>query len=92
MLEGKKIGVVIPAHNEEKLIGRVIETMPAFVDRMIVVDDCSTDGTRGIVEKLSIDRPDRVLLIGHDLAHTRRRAFLRQEIAGALLELLLLLA
>jgi glycosyltransferase involved in cell wall biosynthesis len=45
MLEGKRIGAVIPAYNEEKLIGRVIETMPDFVDRMYVVDDASSDGT-----------------------------------------------
>ena len=45
MLEGKRIGVVVPAYNEEKLVGRVIETMPDFVDRIYVVDDCSQDGT-----------------------------------------------
>jgi glycosyltransferase involved in cell wall biosynthesis len=45
MLDGKRIGVVVPAYNEEKLIGRVIETMPDFVDRIYVVDDCSHDGT-----------------------------------------------
>lgn len=39
------IGVVIPAHNEEKLVGGVIETLPSFVDRAYVVDDASTDGT-----------------------------------------------
>lgn len=45
MYQGKKIGVVVPAYNEETLIGRVIETMPDFVDRIYVVDDCSQDGT-----------------------------------------------
>ena len=45
MYQDKKIGVVVPAYNEEKLIGRVIETMPDFVDRIYVVDDCSQDGT-----------------------------------------------
>ena len=39
------IGVVIPAHNEEEFVGRVIETLPPFVDRVYVVDDASTDGT-----------------------------------------------
>jgi glycosyltransferase involved in cell wall biosynthesis len=63
MLEGKKIGVVIPAHNEEKLIGRVIETMPEFVDRMIVVDDRSSDETRGVVEKYQERDKKRVFLI-----------------------------
>lgn len=45
MYRGKKFGVVVPAYNEEKLIGRVLETMPDFVDRVYVVDDCSSDGT-----------------------------------------------
>lgn len=45
MLSDKCIGVVVPAYNEEKLIGRVIETMPEFVDRIYVVDDCSGDAT-----------------------------------------------
>lgn len=39
------IGVVIPAYNEEKLVGSVIRELPDFVDRVYVVDDCSTDDT-----------------------------------------------
>lgn len=49
MLNGKTVAVVVPAYNEEKQIGMVIETMPDFVDRIIVVDDCSDDNTRGRV-------------------------------------------
>ena len=45
MYEGKTIGVVVPAYNEAGLVGGVIETMPAFVDRVYVVDDSSTDDT-----------------------------------------------
>ncbi|QLD88709.1 glycosyltransferase family 2 protein [Natronomonas salina] len=45
MYEGNTIGVVVPAYNEEGFVGEVIETMPSFVDRVYVVDDCSTDGT-----------------------------------------------
>ena len=45
MYKGKSVGVVVPAYNEQGLVGRVIETIPAFVDRVYVVDDCSTDGT-----------------------------------------------
>ena len=50
MIENKTIAVVIPAYNEEKQIGFVIETLPEFVDRIIVVNDCSTDNTRDIAE------------------------------------------
>lgn len=52
MLNGKTVAVVIPAYNEELQIRMVIETMPAFVDKMIVVDDASTDGTRDHVLQL----------------------------------------
>jgi len=43
--KGKVISVAVPAHNEAALIGQVIETMPDFVDHIVVVDDCSTDDT-----------------------------------------------
>lgn len=39
------IGVVVPAYNEEGFIGSVITDMPAYVDRIYVIDDQSTDGT-----------------------------------------------
>ncbi|HSO34130.1 MAG TPA: glycosyltransferase family 2 protein [Labilithrix sp.] len=45
MLEGSRVVVVVPAFHEELHIGRVVETMPAFVDDILVVDDGSTDRT-----------------------------------------------
>ncbi|SEM02380.1 glycosyltransferase family 2 protein [Haloferax larsenii] len=39
------IGVVVPAYNEAGFVGDVIDTMPDYVDRMYVIDDCSTDDT-----------------------------------------------
>ncbi|WIV67214.1 glycosyltransferase family 2 protein [Natrialbaceae archaeon AArc-T1-2] len=45
MYREKTIGVVIPAYNEVGLVGDVIESLPSFVDRVYVIDDCSTDGT-----------------------------------------------
>lgn len=65
MLYEKTIGVVVPAYNEEKLIKRVIETMPEFVDRIIVIDDNSTDRTSEIVEKYQKTN-SKVVLIRHD--------------------------
>jgi len=42
---GCSVGVVVPAYNEERQIGKVLETMPDFVDHIIVVDDHSADAT-----------------------------------------------
>lgn len=50
MYKNKTIAVVVPAHNEEVLIVRVIDTMPDFVDKIIVVNDASTDGTLHVLE------------------------------------------
>lgn len=49
MLKNKTIAVVVPAYNEQSQIGIVIETMPDFVDRIIIVNDNSTDNTEEIV-------------------------------------------
>jgi len=45
MYRGKSVAVVVPAHNEEKLIARTITTVPEYVDHIVVVDDASTDET-----------------------------------------------
>lgn len=45
MYRGHSVAVVVPAHNEEGLVGRVIDTMPSIVDRVYVIDDGSTDET-----------------------------------------------
>lgn len=45
MYRDKIVGVVVIAYNEEELVGTVIDTMPAFVDRIYVIDDGSSDGT-----------------------------------------------
>ena len=52
MINDKTVAVVVPAYNEETQIEVVIETMPDFVDRIIVVNDCSKDKTAEIVNEL----------------------------------------
>jgi glycosyltransferase involved in cell wall biosynthesis len=45
VLAGARVVVVVPAYDERPRIGRVVRTMPSWVDRIIVVDDASRDGT-----------------------------------------------
>ena len=63
VFEGARIAAVVPAFNEEKMIATVIDTMPEFVDLIIVVDDASSDDTSTVV--LASADP-RVELIRHE--------------------------
>jgi glycosyltransferase involved in cell wall biosynthesis len=63
VLEGKTVAVVIPAYDEEALIGATISGIPAFVDRIFVVDDQSRDET---AERAASTGDARVEVIRHD--------------------------
>jgi glycosyltransferase involved in cell wall biosynthesis len=63
MLEGKRVAVVVPAYDEEKLIGTTLAGIPDFVDRVFVVDDASRDGT---VEQARASGDPRVEVVVHD--------------------------
>ncbi len=66
MYNNKIIATVIPCYNEETQIARVIETMPEYVDRMIVVDDVSRDRTVEVVEGI-VGVNSKVILIKHEV-------------------------
>jgi glycosyltransferase involved in cell wall biosynthesis len=59
MFEGVRLAVVVPAHNEERLLMKTLTTMPSFVDDVVVIDDASTDRTFEVARSLS-DRRVRV--------------------------------
>ena len=63
----KTIAVVVPAHNEEKLIERTITSIPPFVDKIIVVDDGSRDETPAILEMLA-KASDRMIVLRHEVS------------------------
>ena len=52
MINNKTIAVVVPCYNEESQIEMVVNSMPEFVDRIIIVNDLSKDNTGEIVKTL----------------------------------------
>jgi glycosyltransferase involved in cell wall biosynthesis len=65
MYREKSVVVVVPAHNEETQIGKVLETMPACVDYIIIVDDASSDGTAQVAERFA-QADSRITLLRHE--------------------------
>tara|TARA_A100001037_G_C15109483_1_gene618211 strand:+ start:600 stop:1553 length:954 start_codon:yes stop_codon:yes gene_type:complete len=65
MYNNKSIAIIVPCYNEQTQIGRVIETMPDYVDKMVIVDDCSKDNSVKIIESY-IENNSKVSLIKHN--------------------------
>ncbi|MGD0918379.1 MAG: glycosyltransferase family 2 protein, partial [Thermodesulfobacteriota bacterium] len=64
MYRDKTIAVIVPAYNEEKLVGKVLKTVPPFVDHIVVVDDASSDRT-GEVVKAHQEEDSRIIYLHH---------------------------
>jgi len=56
MYHNYKLGIVIPAYNEEQLILETLQGMPHSADRIYVVDDGSTDATGQIAQGFKGER------------------------------------
>ncbi len=66
MYKEKRISVVVPAYNEETQITKVVDSMPAIVDDIVVIDDCSSDKTREVLVALK-ESHDRLRVIFHEV-------------------------
>jgi len=53
MYKGKRIAVVVTAYDEAAFVGRVIETIPDFVDRIYAVDDASPDDSWQVIQRVA---------------------------------------
>jgi len=68
MFKGKKLAVIIPALNEERLISSTLSGIPEYVDKIIVIDDFSTDKTVEMIMDLA-KKDKRIELIQHEKTH-----------------------
>ena len=59
-----KLSIVIPCYNEVHTIKRIVEAVihaPYDNKEIIIVDDCSTDGTREILKNEMADKVDKIM-------------------------------
>lgn len=61
-----KLSIVIPVYNEaqtvDRLLGMVLQTHMGLETELVVVDDCSTDDTRTVLERAKDKYPNMILL------------------------------
>jgi len=66
MYKNHKVSVVVPAHNEETQIARVIDSMPEIVDTIVIIDDKSKDATVDVIRNHPAYATGRIVLIEHE--------------------------
>ncbi|NPV63883.1 MAG: glycosyltransferase family 2 protein [Methanotrichaceae archaeon] len=64
MYRHRRIAVVVPAYNEELLIGETLSSLPSYVDKIYAVDDYSKDKTSDIILAFAF-KDNRIMHIRH---------------------------
>ena len=87
MYRDLRVAVVVPAHNEERLVATVVTTAPPLVDHVLVVDDASTDQTVQAAREIRdprlevIELPENLGVGGAILAGHRRALDLGADVS-----------
>jgi glycosyltransferase involved in cell wall biosynthesis len=68
----KKLSILMPVYNERYYVRQIVHQvlnvpLPRQLEReLIIVDDCSTDGTRAVLEDLAREHPEQIRLYFQD--------------------------
>ena len=73
MYKGRRVAVVMPAYNAEKTLRTAYDEVVAqgVADVIIVVDDCSRDGTEAVARRIEAERIPLPHLVYHRHDHNR---------------------
>ena len=85
-----KLSILIPAYNEEKTIGQVVDavkavSLPGIEKEIIIVDDGSSDGTVAALSRFKSDRDVRIFQLPNNQGKTAALRRCIQEATGDLL-------
>ncbi len=84
-----KLSIVIPAYNEEKTIGFILNKVKEVVlsnnieKEIIIVNDCSTDNTLKVIENYINDNPSHTIKIYNQIKNMGKGAALHYGIKEA---------
>ena len=64
IIEDKKLSIIVPCYNEKNNINNIVNSIiksPIQNKEIIIVDDCSTDGTKEILENQIAEKVSKIL-------------------------------
>ena len=69
------LSIVVPAYNEEATLSEIVERLVAVPEagEIVIVDDCSADGTREIADRLAAENP-RIKVAHHPVNRGKTEA------------------
>lgn len=66
MYNDKILAAVVPAYNEALQINKVADSMPEFIDHIVIINDASTDNSAEVLTELQ-QKNSRVVVLSHEV-------------------------